>query len=112
LAVALIDLDALRDAGGIPTAIGALTQQAEVGKASAELALSGFNTTSAATCLQKFIDKPDPEGRANKALVASKARALGANLPLDILVIKWVADPNTDPNQIAAVARQVGCPGP
>jgi hypothetical protein len=111
LAIALVDLDALRDAGGIPTAIGGITQQAEVAKVSAETTLSGFNTTSAATCLQKFIDKPEPEGHANKALVASKARALGANLPLDILVIKWVADPNTDPNQLAAVARQVGCLG-
>jgi len=109
LAIALIDLDALRDSGAIPTAIGGLTQQAEAGKAAAELVLSGFNTTSAATCLQKFIDRPEPEGHTNKVRVAGLARAVGANLPLDISVITWVADPNTDPNQLAAVARQVGC---
>jgi hypothetical protein len=107
LAIALIDLDALRDAGGIPTAIGGLTQQAEVAKEAAETVL-GFNTTSAATCLQKFIDKPDPEGSANKALVASKARALGASFSF---VTEWVTDPKTDPDQIAAVAHEVGCPG-
>jgi hypothetical protein len=108
LAIALVDLDALRDAGGIPTAIGGLTQQAEAAKTSAEAVL-GFNTTSAATCLQQFIDKPDPEGSANKALVASKARALGASFRF---VTEWVTDPKTDPNQLAAVAHEVGCPGP
>jgi hypothetical protein len=112
LAVALIDLDALRDAGGIPTAIAGLTQQAEAGKAAAELELSGFNTTRAATCLQNFIDRPDPEGHANKMRVASAARAFGAKLSSDILVNAWVANRKTDPNQLAAVARQVGCPGP
>jgi hypothetical protein len=113
LAIALIDLDALRDAGGIPSAIGGLTQQAVVEKVSAEklLSVSGFNTTSAAICLQKFIDRPEPEGHTNKARVAALARALGANLPLDILVTRWVADPNTDSNQLATVARQVGCAG-
>ena len=105
LAFALIDLDALRDAGGIPTAIGGLTQQAEVARASAEAVL-GFNTTSAATCLQQFIDKPDPEGNANKALVASKARALGAQFSF---ITEWVTDPKTDPNQLAAVAHEIGC---
>ena len=114
LAIALMDLDALRDAGGIPLAIGGLTQQAVVEKVSAEksLSISGFNTTSAGTCLQRFIDRPEPEGHANMVRVAALARARGANLPLDILVIKWVADPNTDPSQLAAVASQVGCPGP
>jgi hypothetical protein len=107
LAIALIDLDALRDAGGIPTAIGGLTQQAEVAKVSAEAVL-GFNTTSAATCLQKFIDKPDPEGSANMALVASKARAHGASFTF---VTEWITDPKTDQNQLAAVAHEVGCPG-
>lgn len=111
LALALMDLDVLRDAGGIPAAIGGLTQQAVVEKVSAEQFLSGFNTTSAATCLQKFIDRPEPEGHTNKARAAALARAHGANLPLDILVIRWVADPNTDPNQLAAVAREVGCAG-
>jgi hypothetical protein len=106
-----MDLDVLRDAGGIPAAIGGLTQQAVVEKVSAEQFLSGFNTTSAATCLQKFIDRPEPEGHTNKARAAALARAHGANLPLDILVIRWVADPNTDPNQLAAVAREVGCAG-
>lgn len=111
LAIALVDLDALRDAGGIPTAIAGLTEQAEAGKTAAELELSGFNTTSAATCLQKFIDRPDPAGHANKLRVASAARAFGANLSSDILVIAWVSNPKTDPNQLAAVARQVGCAG-
>jgi hypothetical protein len=108
LVIALMDLDALRDTGGIPPAIGGLTQQAEAARASAEEVL-GFNTTSAATCLQKFIDKPDPEGRANRALVESKARALGAKFSF---VTEWVTDPKTDPTQLAAVARQIGCPGP
>lgn len=108
LAIAFIDLDALRDAGGIPGAIGGLTQQAEVQKADAERVL-GFNTTSAAACLQKFIDKPDPEGSANKALVASKARAFGARFSF---VTEWVTDPKTDPNQLAAVANAIGCTGP
>jgi hypothetical protein len=67
-------------------------------------------TVSATECLQKFIDKPDPEGHANKVLVASKARALGVNLPDNILVVSWVLDPRTDGNLLAAVARQVGCP--
>lgn len=108
LAIAFIDLDALRDAGGIPNAIGGLTQQAEVQKADAERVL-GFNTTSAATCLQKFIDKPDPEGSANKALVASKARAFGARISF---VTQWVTDPKTDPNLLAAVANAIGCSSP
>jgi hypothetical protein len=111
LAIALIDLAAWRVAGGLPPAIAGLTEQAEAGKAAAELELSGFNTTSAATCLQKFIDRPDPEGHANKVRVASAARAFGANLSSDILVIAWVSNPKTDPNQLAAVARQVGCAG-
>jgi hypothetical protein len=110
LAVALIDLDALRDAGGIPPAIAGLTQQAEVGKVSAEKALSGFNTTSGATCLQKLLEKPDPEGHANTVKMAAAARASGADLRADIQVISWVGNPNTDPNQLAAVARQFGCP--
>jgi hypothetical protein len=104
LAIALIDLDALRDAGGIPTAIGGLTQQAEAAKATAEQALSGFNTTSAAKCLQALIIKPDPEGAANRAKIASEARKLGANFQF---VTEWVTDPKTDPNQLAAVARIV-----
>jgi hypothetical protein len=102
LPIALIDLDALRDAGGIPTAIGGLTKQAEAVKASAEQAISGFNTTTAATCLQAFITKPDPEGAANRTRVASEARKLGTNSQF---VTDWVTDPNTDPNQLAAVAR-------
>ena len=104
LAIALIDLDALRDAGGIPNAIGGLTQQAEAVKASAEQALSGFNTTSAAKCLQAFIIKPNPEGAANRAQVASEARKLGATFQF---VTEWVTDPKTDSNQLAAVARIV-----
>jgi hypothetical protein len=108
LAIALIDLDALRDAGGIPTAIGGLTQQAEVAKISAERVL-GFNTTSAAKCLQKFITEPGPKGIANRAEVATKARALGASFSL---VTEWVTDPNTDPNQLSTVADEVGCAGP
>ena len=108
LALALIDLDTLRDAGGIPPAIGGITQQAVVDKITAEKTLSGFNTTPAATCLQKFILKPDPEGKANRALVAAKAQALGINIGF---VTEWVTDPATDPNQLSTVARQVGCTG-
>jgi len=107
LAIALIDLDALRDAGGIPTAIAGVTQQAEAAKVSAEVVL-GFNTTSAARCLQQFIDRPDPEGSANKALVASKARAHGAKFSF---VTEWVTDPQTDPNLLAVVAQEINCPG-
>src|SRR5262249_12886973 len=101
------DLDTLRDAGGIPTAIAGLTQQAEAAKASAEVVL-GFNTTSAARCLQQFIDRPDPQGSANMALVASKARAHDAKFSF---VSEWVTDPKTDPNLLAAVAHEIGCPG-
>jgi hypothetical protein len=104
LAIALIDLDALRDAGGIPTAIGGLTQQAEAVKVVAEKALSGFNTTSAAKCLQELIIKPDAEGTANRTKIASEARKLGAKFQF---VTEWVTDPTTDPNQLAAVARVV-----
>ena len=112
LAIALSDLDALRDAGGIPTAIGGLTQQAEGGKAVAVAALSGFNTTNAGKCLQDLIDKPDPEGRANTVLIASKARALGVKLRFDFMVINWVTDPATNSTQLGVVARQVGCTAP
>ena len=108
LASALIDVDALRDAGGIPTAISGITQEAQARKLSAEtkLRMSGFNTTAAAQCLQTFIDKPDPQGTANKALVVSKARALGADVRFASL---WVADKTTDPGQLTEVARQLGC---
>jgi hypothetical protein len=63
---------------------------------------------SAAKWLQQYIDKPNPEGHANMALVAAKARALGANFAF---VTEWVANPKTDPQQLAEVARQLGWPG-
>jgi hypothetical protein len=46
-----------------------------------------INIPSAAACLQKFIDKPSSEGQANKAMVAAKARELGANLSSNISVV-------------------------
>jgi hypothetical protein len=75
----------------------------------ADVMLYSFLPQTPARCLQRFIDRPDPEGHANKARVASAARAVGAKLSSDILVITWVLDPKTDPNQLAAVARQIGC---
>ena len=61
LASALIDLDALRDAGGIPTAIGGLTQQAGQEKAMAEAELRtvrGVPNTASAKFLHDFVLAP------------------------------------------------------
>jgi hypothetical protein len=90
-----------------PTA-AAPSAAATQGANAAVAAISGFNTASAATCLQKLIIKPDPEGKANRARIASQAQALGINV--GPFVTDWVTNPATDTNQLAAVARKVGCP--
>jgi hypothetical protein len=71
-----------------------------------DVMLYSFIPQTPAGCLQRFIDRPDPEGSANKAAVASKARALGAKFSF---VTEWVTDPKTDPKQLAAVAHEIGC---
>jgi hypothetical protein len=61
LVSALMDLDALRDAGGVATAIGGLTQDAEIGRQSAETRLrtvQGVPNTSAAVTLRTYVLAP------------------------------------------------------
>lgn len=83
LASALIDLDALRDAGGVPVAIGGLTQEAERQKTMAEAELRtvrGVPNTASATFLRDFVRAPGltaSERRQRRAQVEAIAERLG-----------------------------------
>lgn len=73
LAQAELDLDTLKRSGGIPTAIGNITQQAETDKANSQASLDQlrtlpFNTTSSTTRLMNWLD---PNGKVDPVAMAA-----------------------------------------
>jgi hypothetical protein len=110
LAVALSDLESYYNAGTLLGALAGITEA--VGEQSARannelLTISGFNTTGSATCLQRLANMPGDAGRANRKLIADKARTAGGQFEL---LTDWMTDPNTSPAQMSSVARAMGCP--